>query len=535
MIFPLVLFALIVFTCIFLNNLSSKAGIPVLLLFIVFGLVAGIPYETVMADYSSVISDICTVALIFVMFYGGFGTRWSSARPFVTEAGLLASLGVLLTAFATGLFCHYVLGWEMLESFLMGSVICSTDAATVFSILRTHNLGLKRGLAPVLEVESGSNDPCSYMLTAIFISILQGTATGTTIVATVISQIAFGALFGLFISTAAVYFLRRYHFVHGGFDTLFIFALAILSYALPSWIGGNGYLSAYIVGIVVGNVNFPGRKPLIPFFDAITDLMQIIIFFLLGFMAMSRNLVAVIPTALAIFAFLLLVARPFAVFSILAPFKRYTAKMMGFVSFVGLRGAASIVFAIMAVTSGVALEHDIFSIVFVIVLISIAGQGSLIPAASKLLSVTDENANDLKTFSDFTESDELAFGKISIREKTPWRDKYVKELGLPRDILIVRVIRGKTSLVPDGDLQLLLGDTVVVGTRSFSDPINAKVRSVHIKDSSPWVGHTVHEYTQENKVLVIMMKRKNECLIPNGKFVIEKRDIMMTLERHTSR
>ena len=531
MILTLTVVALIVFACIFLNNLSSKAGIPVLLLFIVFGLLAGLKFETVMYNYSEDISNVCTIALIFVMFYGGFGTRWSSARRYVTEAGLLATLGVVLTALAVGLFCHFALGWKLMESFLMGSVICSTDAATVFSILRTHNLGLKKGLAPVLEIESGSNDPCSYMLTAIFISIMKGTATGGTIVWTVFSQLFFGALFGLVISTAAVYFLRRYHFTHGGFDTLFIFALAILSYALPSAVGGNGYLSVYIVGIVVGNVNFPGRKPLIPFFDAVTDLMQIVIFFLLGFMAITSHLVKVIPTALVIFAFIFLVARPFAVFTILAPFRKYSARMMGFVSFVGLRGAASIVFSIMAVTSQVDLHHDIFSIVFVIVLVSIAGQGSLIPLASKLFDVTDENANDLKTFSDFTDSDELSFGKISIREKTPWRDKFVRDLGLPRDILLVRVIREGKSLVPDGDLQLLMGDTVIIGSRAFSDPVNAKVRSVHMKDSSPWVGHTIHEYTSENKVLVIMMKHDGEVVIPNGKMTIDKRDILMTVDR----
>lgn len=529
----LIIAAVIIFTCIFLNDISSKIGIPVLLLFIVFGLLSGYRFETVMAHYSSAISHVCTVALIFVMFYGGFGTRWAIAKHVIKEASLLASLGVVITAASVGVFCHFVLGWNAPESFLMGSVICSTDAATVFNILRTHNLGLKKRVAPILEVESGSNDPCSFMLTAIFISVLKGTATGSMLVWTVFSQIIFGLLFGAAIAQAATHILKRIHFTHSGFDTLFIFALAIVSYAIPSALGGNGYLSAYIVGIVVGNMNFPGRKPLIPFFDAVTDLMQIAIFFLLGFMAIGHKLITVIPTALILFLFLLLVARPLSVFSILTPFKKYPAKTMGFISFVGLRGAASIVFAIMAVTGGIELEHDIFSIVFVIVLISIAGQGSLIPKAAKWFDVTDRHANDLKTFSDFADSQELSFGKVQIRAKTQWRDKTVAELKLPHDIILVRVIRGKESLVPDGNLTLQLGDTVIIATRAYVDSVNAKVRSVHITGENKWIDSTISDFSQDKDVLTIMVKRGEECIIPGAHTVIEKGDILLTVSRHS--
>lgn len=529
----LIIIAVIIFTCIFLNDLSSKIGIPVLLLFIVFGLLSGYRFESVMAHYSSMIGNVCTAALIFVMFYGGFGTRWTMARTVIREAGLLASLGVILTASAVGIFCHSALGWNTAESFLMGAVICSTDAATVFSILRTHNLGLKRRIAPILEVESGSNDPCSYMLTAIFISVLKGTATGAFLVWTVFAQIFFGFLFGTLIAQAAIHFLKRFHFTHSGFDTLFIFALAIISYAVPSAFGGNGFLSAYIVGVVVGNINFPGRKALIPFFDAVTDLMQIIIFFLLGFMAIGHNLWMVVPTAVILFLFISFVARPAAVFAILAPFRKYSARTMGFISFVGLRGAASIVFAIMTVTEGLALEHDIFSIVFVIVLISIAGQGSLIPGAARLFGVTDPEANDLKTFSDFAENDELSFGKVQIREATPWNGKTVAELKLPRDILLVRVLRAGKSLVPDGHLTLEQGDTVIVATRAYVDSVNAKVRSVHVKAGGRWEGATVSSFAEENGVLAIMIKRKGECIIPRGGTLIEKGDVVLTVDRRS--
>ena len=531
----LILFALIIFTCILLNNLSSKIGLPVLLLFIIFGLLAGLGFDNTVEEYGKAVGDICTVALIFVMFYGGFGTRWTTARPVVVEAGLLASLGVILTAAGTGLFCHFVLGWKLVESFLMGSVICSTDAATVFSILRTKHLGLKSGLAPVLEIESGSNDPCSYMLTAIFISIMKGTATGGMVVWTVFAQLFFGALFGILIAQAGAYVLRRYHFKFSGFDTLFMFAIAILSYALPSAVGGNGYLSTYIVGIVLGNVDFRGRKPMIPFFDGITDLMQIVIFFLLGFMADPRDLLGVIPTALLIFLFLMLVARPAAVFSVLAPFRKYSAKMMGFVSFVGLRGAASIVFAIMAVTGGFAMEHNIFNIVFVIVLLSIACQGSLIPMAARKFDVIDPHANNLKTFSEFTDHDELVFGKIKIKEGSTWLDKTIAEVGLPGDILIVGVERAGKKYTPTKKFTIRKGDLLIISTRAYTATSEGSVRSYPIEKGSKYIGQDIRAFAKDKSVLVIMISRQKDFLIPDRDTEIRQGDVLMTMKREPAK
>ena len=323
----LILIGIVILLCIWLNNISSRIGIPTLLAFIVLGMVFGnnglIPLHFEDYDFAK---EICTVALIFIMFYGGFGTRWDSAKPIVREATLLASLGVVLTAGFTGLFCHYALRWGWVESFLLGSVVSSTDAASVFSILRSKKLGLKNNTASLLEMESGSNDPLSYMLTALMLSILKGTASGAGIAWMLFAQITFGAGCGFGIAKAAAWVLEHVKIKGEGYDSLFILSVAVLSYALPDLIGGNGYLSAYIVGIILGNSEIPGKKPLVNFFDGLTGLMQVLIFFLLGLLAHPANLHRAILPALAIFVFMLLISRPLAVGGILVPFKKYPFK-----------------------------------------------------------------------------------------------------------------------------------------------------------------------------------------------------------------
>lgn len=404
----LILIGIVILMCIWLNNISSRIGIPTLLAFIVLGMVFGynglIPVHFEGPGFAK---EICTVALIFIMFYGGFGTRWNSAKPIIKEATLLASLGVIVTAGLTGLFCHFVFRWGWSESFLLGSVISSTDAASVFSILRSKKLGLKNVTAPLLEVESGSNDPFSFMLTVLMLSIMTGLASvgGTTTM--IILQLLFGVGCGVGIAKLASWAMKRFPIKGAGFDSLYIFAIAILSYSIPDSIGGNGYLSAYIVGIILGNSEFKGKKELVHFFDGITGLMQVIIFFSLGQLARPSHLHKVILPALIIFLFILLIARPMAVMGILTPFKKHPIRQQLLISFVGLRGAASIVFAIIATTSLPLLNTDIFNTVFCIVLISISLQGTLIPWVAKKLDMTDDDEDVLQTFNDYSDSVEV--------------------------------------------------------------------------------------------------------------------------------
>lgn len=523
----LVVIAVIIFICVFLNKVSSRVGVPVLLLFIFLGMFFGVN-EDFSAESYSYVEHICSIALIFIMFYGGFGTRWKSARPVAVEAGLLATAGVVLTAGVLGLFCHFVLKWNWVESFLMGSVISSTDAATVFSILRSHNLGLKNNTAPMLEIESGSNDPCSYMLTAVMLAVLNGTASGGMVIWMVFAQLFFGAACGLLIAQGAAYILKKYRFPDG-FNSLFIFAVALSAYAIPSLIGGNGYLSAYIVGIILGNTEFQGRKSLVGFFDGVTSLMQITLFFVLGLLVSHYNLIQAFLPAFAIFGFLTLVARPLAVTAILAPFKKYPRRQIGLVSFVGLRGVASIVFAIMTITQGAVLENDIFDVVFVIVLISISLQGSLIPWASKSFKMTDSNEDIRTTFSDFSEQTEVSFGRLDVTEDCPWNGKQVKDLGMPKQILMTLVLRGEERIVPDGQTVLQAGDRIIFCSKTYKNETEANLMEHKLSKNSVWVGKTIKDHPKHEHALVVMIKRGDEGIIPDGNTILEEGDTLVIL------
>lgn len=524
----LIVIAVIIFVCVFLNKISSRVGVPVLLLFIFLGMLFGY-HEQFNPGTTANVETMCSIALIFIMFYGGFGTRWDSAKPVVVEAGLLATAGVFITAAAVGLFCRFALQWDWVESFLMGSVISSTDAATVFSILRSHKMGLKNNTAPMIEIESGSNDPCSYMLTVVMLAVLNGTASGGMVVGMIFKQLIFGAICGLAIAQGAVAILQRFR-LPDGFSSLFILAVSILGYAFPSAIGGNGYLSTYIVGIVLGNTDFHGRKPLIGFFDGVTSLMQIMLFFILGLMAAKMPLLESVIPAVAVFLFLSLIARPLAVGSILLPFKKYPAKQIGLVSFVGLRGVASIVFAIMTINAGAILDHDIFSVVFVIVLISILLQGSLIPWASKAFKMTDNNQDIMSTFSDYSEKAEVSFGRIEIDQDSPWNNKRIMELGLPKEMLVSMIIRGKENIIPKGHTVLLSGDKVIFCSKSYQNETEANLKEHRISKNSSWIGKRIKDHPDHSKSLIVMIKRGDSTIIPDGDTILQKGDILVILE-----
>lgn len=524
----LILIVIVILTCIGLNNISARIGVPTLLAFIVLGIIFGnVGAIPVYLDDHSFAKDLCTVALIFIMFYGGFGTRWEAVKPVVRESVLLASVGVIVTAGLTGLFCHFALRWGWAESFLLGAVVSSTDAASVFSILRSKKLGLKNNTAPMLEMESGSNDPCSYMLTAIMVSIMNGTTSGGSLAWMVFAQLVFGAGLGFLIAKAASWALQRMRFSTDGFDTLFIFAVAIAAYAVPDLLGGNGYLSAYIVGVMLGNEEFRGKKSLVGFFDGLTGLMQVLIFFVLGLLARPAEFHKAILPALAISAFMLLVARPAAVVGILAPFRKYSFRQQGLISFVGLRGAASIVFAIMAITGVEALDTGLFNIVFCIVLISISLQGSLIPWAARKLDMLDAGTDVMKTFSDYSENTQMQFSQISIAPGSAWEGKQVMELGLPRNVLIALVIRGTERIVARGDTCLMAGDKAIVVTKAFEDTQTYLIEKT-VKPGGKRAGHTLRDYSGDG--LVLLVKRGDREIIPGGDTILEAGDVLVILK-----
>lgn len=531
----------VIFLCVLLNKVSSRLGIPMLLAFIVLGMVFGSDglFKISFTNYT-VAEQLCSTALIFIMFYGGFGTKWSAAKPVAVQSFLLSTAGVVFTAVFTALFCRFVLHISASESFLIGAVISSTDAASVFYILRSKKLNLKNNTASLLEAESGSNDPMSYMLTIIALSILEQQSGGqgksaASLIYLVISQLLYGAAFGVIFGMLSALILRKFKFSEAGFDSAFVIGAAVLSYALPSLIGGNGYLSAYIAGIILGNSTIPHKKPLVHFFDGITGLVQMFVFFLLGLLATPSDIYKVLFPSVAIALFLTLASRPLAVFLLLTPF-RFPVRQQLLVSWAGLRGAASIVFAVMAVSAiqgyphGV-LQHDVFHIVFCIVLFSILVQGSLLPFAAKSLKMIDDSTNVLHTFNDYPDEIPVRFIQVTQPEKHPWNGQEIKDLVLPPETLLVLILRGAERLIPRGKTVIQSGDILVLAARVFTEQTNDAAREEELVEMPigklhDWTGKTLAEIASE-KMFIVLIKRNSRLIIPKGDTRLAAGDVLV--------
>lgn len=523
----ILLTSIIILSCLFLHTLSGRLGIPMLLAFILLGMLFGSDgLFKIHFDNYLLAEKICSFALIFIMFYGGFGTSWKSARPIAAKSILLSSLGVILTATLTGLFCHFALRMPLLESLLIGSVISSTDAASVFSVLRSKRLNLRDHTAPLLEVESGSNDPFSYMLTLAVLSVMEGGFSTGGLMLMLLRQLAFGLLVGIVTAFLTQFVLGRMKHERDGVDTIFIFTMALLSYAAAAVIGGNGYLSVYLTGIILGNRSFPNRINSIHFFDGITTLMQIVIFFLLGLLSFPSHLPAVLLPALGIALFLTFVARPLAVFAILTPFRCSLPQKL-LVSWSGLRGAASIVFAIMATAHPSYTKNDLFHIVFFIVLFSIALQGSLTPLVAKKLQMIDDKANIMKTFSDYTEEIPIQFIQLSISSEHPWARKHIRDLKMIPDLLLVLILRKGARIIPRGSSQIQVGDVIVLSALSLDDPLGGALTERIIDRESEWLRKSLAELPLEEAELIVAILRGTEVLIPNGKTLLQEGDTLI--------
>lgn len=522
----LIIVTIVIFACVFLSRVSNRLGIPALLFFIVLGMIFGsdgilkIPF-----DNYSFAEQICSIALIFIMFYGGFGTNWNQAKSVAVKSILLSTVGVVITSGLTGAFCHFALHINWTESLLIGALIGSTDATSVFSVLRSKKLNLKYNTASLLEVESGSNDPCSYMLTAAFIAIAQGQANGRQIGLLITQQIVFGLAFGALIAAVSIWLLGRIKFTVAGFDTIFVVGIALLSYTLPSLVGGNGFLSAYIVGIVLGNTEIPNKRNLVNFFDGLTGLMQMLIFFLLGLLSFPSRLPHVVVPALLIAVWLTFIARPVAVATVLTPFKSKLSQQL-LVSWSGLRGAASIVFAIMA-TMAVKTENDIFHIVFMIVLFSILLQGSLLPFVAKKLHMIDQKADVMKTFNDYSDEVPVQFIQLTIPANHNWCGQSLKDLTLPPQTLIVLLKRAGKNIIPDGNTRLLEGDILILSATTPDFVEGVTLVEIHLDSESKYTDKLLSEIPKKRNELVIMIQRNDQIIIPNGNVRLEAGDLLV--------
>lgn len=522
----LILVAAVLFLSILADKFSGKFGMPALILFMAMGMLFGsdgilhIPF-----DNYEIASNICTVALIFIMFYGGFNTKWSIAGPVAKKAVMLSTLGVVVTAGLTAVFSYYVLKFSFVDSFLVGAVLSSTDAASVFAVLRKKKLNLKEGTASLLEIESGSNDPAAYLLTIVGISLKMGEGIGQ-IPLMLFTQLAFGILLGIIMALIGILLLEKTRMVSEGLDAIFMIGLIFFAFGISELVNGNAYLCVYLMGIILGNSRIRGKGVLVPFFDGITTLSQIVIFFLLGLLAFPHELPDVFLTAVAITVFLAVVARPIAVFLLLKPFRCSTGQCL-MVSWAGLRGASSIVFAIMAIAAG-AGSNDLFHIVFMVALLSVAVQGTLLPWAAKKFNMVDDQCDVRKTFNDYQEESAITLMRMYIPKGHSWENKKISEVSMPVGSLALMIRRGGSTVIPKGDTVILAEDNVILSVPSYEPSEQEDLQEEQITKNHPWCDKTISELKLPRNVLIALVRRGTENLIPDGKTRILEGDIVVT-------
>ena len=380
--------SLLLFVSIIISKTSHKLGIPSLLFFLLIGMLAG--SEGIGGIYfnnPNITQFIGIVALVVILFSGGLDTKWGEVKPILWRGVALSTVGVLFTAVTIGLFINWLTSFPLLESLLIGSIISSTDAAAVFSIFRSRNIGLKNNIEPLLELESGSNDPMAYFLvtTLIFLIINPQTSLGAMAIS-LIQSMGLGILFGFVFGKGMVIIINKIKLHIEGLYSVFTIALMFLTFSVTYYIGGNGFLSVYIAAMILGNSEFMHKNEQLQFFDGLALLMQIIMFLTLGLLVFPSQIIPILGIGILISFFLILIVRPLSVFICLLPFN-VGFKDKIFISWVGIKGAVPIIFATYPIVAGIGGANMIFNIVFFITIISALIQGSTINILAKYLGL----------------------------------------------------------------------------------------------------------------------------------------------------
>lgn len=463
--YQLLSLSLILLVSVLASKISDRFGIPALVLFLALGMLAGSDGPGgVYFDNLSFTQFLGIAALAYILFAGGLETSWSEVRPVLGHGLVLATAGVLLTALIFGAFAHYVLGLSPLEGLLLGSIVSSTDAAAVFSVLRSRSVSLKGQLKPLLELESGSNDPMAALLTIGFVRLLtQPDMSLTALLLLFGLQMPLGALTGYGMGRGIVLLVNRLMLGYEGLYPVLTVSLVLLTYSLTNLIGGNGFLAVYVAGIVLGNSNFLHKRSLLRFHNGIAWLMQIAMFLTLGLLVFPSALVPVIGPGMLAAVWLMLAARPLSVFLCLLP-TALSLREKIFIAWVGLRGAVPIVLATFPLLAGVPHADFMFNMVFFVVLTSVLVQGTSLPMVARWLHL-DAPLVPQRIFP--LEYNPVSGLKSELRELTIPADsaaigKPLVSLSLSAEFLVVLIARGTEYLVPAGGTVLEAGDTLLV-------------------------------------------------------------------------
>ena len=461
--------ALLLFVAVMAGKVAYRFGAPALLLFLGVGMLFGLNFISFRSVEMT--QFVGMIALCIILFTGGMDTSFQEIKPIIGPGVVLATVGVVMTAAVLAGFVWLIAPWIGLEisfplALLLASTMSSTDSASVFSILRSKKQGLKQHLRPLLELESGSNDPMAYMLTILLIGVVTNSSgdvgMGMSIVYFVV-QMVVGALSGYLIGRLAVWTINKINLANHSLYSVLLLAFIFFAFAFTDLIKGNGYLAVYLAGLVVGNYKLTQKRSLTVFFDGFTWLMQIVMFLTLGLFVNSDELFRpeVLILGCAVGAFMILVARPVTVFACLLPFRRFTTKARLYISWVGLRGAVPILFAIYPMMANVDQAGLLFNVVFLSTIISLLVQGTTVSGMANMLGLAYEERESAFSV-DIHEDMKSVLTEVEVNESMLDSGHTLKDITLPENTLVMMVCRNGEYFVPQGKTELQLGDKLLV-------------------------------------------------------------------------
>ena len=471
--FVLLILSILFFASILAGRAGSRFGVPALLLFLGVGMLFGSDGLGIHFDNIKLAHMIGTVALSAILFSGGLDTKIEDIKPVLGPGVTLATLGVLLTAVITGLTLYLLidprLGLGVMGCLLLASTMSSTDSASVFSILRGKGLHLKHNLRPTLELESGANDPMAYVLTTTFITlVLQGGEPhyGNALLVLLL-QLLIGAVAGWCFGKGLVWIINRINMDNQALYPILVLSGCFFVFAATYYLHGNSYLAVYVAGLVVGNSRFVHKRSTRSFFDGVSWIAQLSMFLTLGLLVNPSELREVWVPGLIISLVMIFVSRPLAVFVSLSPFRSYTFRDRLLVSWVGLRGAVPIIFAILCRASDVPHSDVMFNIVFLCTLVSLVVQGTTLPLVSRWLGVSEtpkaKRQGPSQDFDiDFPEEIKSAITEATVTEKMLTIGTRMMDFRLPEKTLVIMVKRGDNYFVPTGKTLLHVGDRLML-------------------------------------------------------------------------
>ncbi len=464
--------SLLLFISIIVGKTSYKFGVPTLLLFLAIGMLAGSDgIANIHFDNPKIAQFIGVVALNFILFSGGLDTSWPTVKPILRQGLVLSTVGVLLTAITLGLFVFYVTDFTIYESLLLGSIVSSTDAAAVFSILRSKSLALKSNLRPTLELESGSNDPMAYVLTLAFLTlVINQDMSLASIIPVFFIQMTVGAVAGFAFGKLSKLIINNIKLDFEGLYPVLVIALMFIIFSATDFVGGNGFLAIYICAVYLGNQDLIHKKTILKMYDGLAWLMEIVLFLTLGLLVFPSQVFPFMGMGLLISLFLIFIARPVSVFLSLVFFKMELRRRF-YISWVGLRGAVPIVFATYPLLAGIDKANMIFNIVFFISVTSVLIQGTTLSVVAKWFKVAlPEKEKPVSEVDYFTvESPKSNLQEFTILQDYFAVNKRIVDLNFPKDAFIVIIQRKDQYIRPGGSTVIETGDILSVAMDSPED------------------------------------------------------------------